>query len=87
MLYKMFTVRWICSNSKLNISFFPKVQVKICSPRYVNTTNAINGRCVGVSIETVLQIDKFYTVVRRIFELTFRTVFLRLSECTVNTTV
>ena len=25
--------------------------------------------CVGVSTETVLQIDKFYTVVRRHFEL------------------
>ena len=30
--------------------------------------------CVGVSTETVLQMDKFYAVVRRIFELTFRTV-------------
>ena len=37
--------------------------------------------CVVVSADTVLQIDKFYTVVRRIFELTFRTVVLRRSEC------
>ena len=36
--------------------------------------------CVGVSTETVLQIDTFYTVVRRIFKLTFRTVVLRRSE-------
>ena len=36
--------------------------------------------CIDVSTETVLQIDKFYTVVRRIFEVTFRTVVLRRSE-------
>ena len=33
--------------------------------------------CVGVSAETVLQIVKFYTVVRRILKLMFRTVVLR----------
>ena len=44
------------------------------------SSNIINGCCVGVSIETVLQIDKLYTVVRRIFELTFRTVVLRRSD-------
>lgn len=32
--------------------------------------------CVGVSRETVLQIDKFYAVVTRIFELTFWNVAL-----------
>ena len=37
--------------------------------------------CCGVSTETVLQFDKFYTVVRRIFELTFRTVVLRRTFC------
>ena len=36
--------------------------------------------CVRVSKETVLQIDKFYTVVKIIFKLTFRTV-VRRSEC------
>ena len=41
-----------------------------------SVVDAINGCCVGVSTETVLQMDKFYTVVRRIFELTFRTVVL-----------
>ena len=35
---------------------------------------------VGVSTEAVLQIDKFYTVVRIIFKPTFRTVVLRQSE-------
>ena len=28
--------------------------------------------CVGVFTETVLQMDKFYTVVKRILKLTFR---------------
>ena len=38
--------------------------------------------CVSVSTETVLQlIDKFYSAVRRILELTFWTVFLCHSEC------
>ena len=32
----------------------------------VETNNAINECCVGVSTETVLQIDKLYTVVKRI---------------------
>ena len=36
--------------------------------------------CVGVSTETVLQKDKFYTAVKRIFKLAFRTVVLRRSE-------
>ena len=36
--------------------------------------------CVGVSTETVLQIDKFYIVVIRIFKLTFWTVVLRWIE-------
>ena len=40
------------------------------------TLNAINECCVGVSTETVLQIDNFYTVEKRIFKLTFRTVVL-----------
>ena len=35
--------------------------------------------CVGVYTEIVLQIDKFYTVVKRISKLTFRTV-VRWSE-------
>ena len=30
--------------------------------------------CVGVSTETVLQIDKFYTVMKIVYELKFRTV-------------
>ena len=34
--------------------------------------------CIGVSTETFLQMAKFYTVVKRIFKLTFRTVLLRL---------
>ena len=45
---------------------------------------AIRDRCVGVSIETVLQIVKLYTVVneKNIFKnLTFRTVVLRRSPC------
>ena len=40
--------------------------------------------CVGVSrlcTETVLQIDKFYTVVKIVFELTFRTVVFGRREC------
>ena len=36
--------------------------------------------CIGVSTETVLQMDKFYTVVKRIFKLTFQTVVLRQRE-------
>ena len=37
--------------------------------------------CVGVSTETVLQVVKFYTVVKKNFKkLTFRTVVLRQSE-------
>ena len=36
--------------------------------------------CVGVSTETVLQIDKFYTVVKIILKLTFWTVVLRHSD-------
>ena len=39
--------------------------------------------CVGVSTETVLQIDKFYTVLRsekNQFKLAFRTAVLRRSE-------
>ena len=38
--------------------------------------------CVGVSTETVLQIVKFYTVVKIILKLTFWTVVLRRIECT-----
>ena len=40
--------------------------------------------CVGVSIETVLQVVKFYTVdvLKKNFKkLTFRTLVLRRSEC------
>ena len=38
--------------------------------------------CVGVSTETVLQIVKFYTVVKKNFKkLTFWTVVLRRGEC------
>ena len=37
--------------------------------------------CIGVSTETVLQVVKFYTVVKKNYKrLTFRTVVLRRSE-------
>ena len=36
--------------------------------------------CVRVATETVLQIDKSYTIVKRILKLTFRTEVLRRSE-------
>ena len=36
--------------------------------------------CVGVSTETIFQMFKFYIVVKRIFNLTFWTVVLRLGE-------
>ena len=41
----------------------------------------INECCVGVSTGTVLQIVKFYIVVKRILKLTFRTINLHRSEC------
>ena len=40
--------------------------------------------CVGVSTETVLQIDKFYIVVRRILKLTFWTVVGRRTTVRTN---
>ena len=43
-------------------------------------TDVINTVLRWGSKETVLQIDKLYIVVRRIFELTFQTVVLRHSE-------
>ena len=37
--------------------------------------------CFELLNETVLRIDKFYTVVKIVYEMTFRTVVLRRSEC------
>ena len=42
------------------------------------------GCCIGVSTETVLQLDKFYTIVTKVYELTFQLLVLCQSECQIS---